>query len=373
MKNLINFFFSFDKLFKEKLIVPFFWLALIVMALAYSEEILDTISLGLLADIIAFIGFFAELFLVLISIRIVSEIFVAIFRINDNVSPDGGKAELADIDPVAETRKAAELAAARTRSMTKTATDKAVSATSIKSIEASSDEKTLAAMGKGSVPKASDEPTPVKILAPSAIDGQAIKVRGRGRPKGSTNKTKSTAAKVAPTVDPVTGEPVKRGRGRPKGSTNKSKSAAAKPAATKSPVELDPVTGEPVKRGRGRPKGSTNKSKSATAKAKTPAPIDPVTGEPVKRGRGRPKGSTNKSKSAAAKPAPKLDPVTGEPIKSRRGRPKGSKNKSQAAGADDASKKSKPGPKSGVKVRRDAEGNLLKKDGTPRKKPGPKT
>jgi len=29
MKNLLNFFFSFDKLFKEKLIVPFFWLAII--------------------------------------------------------------------------------------------------------------------------------------------------------------------------------------------------------------------------------------------------------------------------------------------------------------------------------------------------------
>lgn len=332
MKNFFNFFFSFDKLFKEKLIVPFFWLALIVMALAYSAEILDTISLDLLAAGLGFIGFWAEVLLVLISIRIVSEIFVAIFRINDNLSPDGGKGELADIDPVGEARKAAELAASRTREMTKTATDKAMSATSTKSVEASTDAKTIAVMGKGSVSKASHEPTPIKVLEPSAIDGQAVK-RGRGRPKGSTNKTKSAAAKVAPTLDSVTGEPVKRGRGRPKGSTNKSKSTAAK----------------------------------------TPAPIDPVTGEPVKRGRGRPKGSTNKSKAAAAKPAPKLDPVTGEPVKSRRGRPKGSKNKSKAANADVKAVKGKRGPKPGTKVKRDADGNLLKKDGTPRKKPGPKT
>ncbi|MGJ8560840.1 MAG: DUF4282 domain-containing protein [Litorimonas sp.] len=299
MKNLINFFFSFDKLFKEKLVVPFFWLALIVMALAFSAEALDTISLDNLALAISFIGFWAELFLVLISIRIVSEIFVAIFRINDNLSPDGGKSELADIDPVGEARKAAELAAARTREMTKTATDKAISATSTKSIEASEPVKTTSVMGKGSVPKSTDEPTPVKVLEPSAIDGQAIK-RGRGRPKGSPNKSKSTVTKA-------------------------------------------------------------------------PAPIDPVTGEPVKRGRGRPKGSTNKSKSAKAKRAPKLDPVTGEPIKSRRGRPKGSKNKAKTVSADGNTVKSKPGPKPGTKVKRDADGNLLKKDGTPRKKPGPKT
>lgn len=323
MKNLINFFFSFDKLFKEKLVVPFFWLALIVMALSYSAEALDTISLDPLASLIGFVGFFAEVLLVLISIRIVAEIFVAIFRINDNLSPDGGKAELADIDPVAEARRAAELAASRTREMTKSATDKAISATSTKSIDTTPVSKTDSVMGKGSVPKASDEPTPVKMLEPSAIDGQAVK-RGRGRPKGSTNK-----------------------------------SATAKPAATKTAPAIDPVTGEPVKRGRGRPKGSTNKTTSAAAKK--PAPIDPVTGEPIKRGRGRPKGSTNKTKSAAAKPAPKIDPETGKPIVSRRGRPKGSKNKA------------KPGPKPGATVKRDADGNALKKDGTPRKKPGPKT
>jgi len=309
MKNLINFFFSFDKLFKEKLVVPFFWLALIVMALSYSAEVLDTISLDPLATAIEFIGFFAELLLVLVSIRIVSEIFVAIFRINDNLSPDGGKSELADIDPVGEARKAAEMAAARTREMTKSATDKAISATSTKSIESSS-AKTIDVMGKGSIPKASQAPTPVKALEPSAVDGQAVKAR-------------NTAKAAAATTD----APVKRGRGRPKGSTNKTTTAKAKPAAKAADGT------EPAKRGRGRPKGSKNKTTAAK-----PAAVAADGTAPVKRGRGRPKGSTNKT----TKP----------------------KTAKAAAG--------KRGPKKGQPIPRDADGNLLKKDGTPRKKPGPK-
>lgn len=285
MKNLLNFFFSFEKLFKEKLVVPFFWLALIVWGLKYFAEALDSISLDPLAKLIEFVGFFAEIILVLLLIRIISEIFVAIFRINDNLSPDGGKGELADIDPVAEARRAAEMAAARTREMTKSATGKTKSAfddvkhqvedkTGFKSGETKSESS---AMGKGSEPKAKAEPTPVKALEPSAADAPAVKKRGRGRPKGSKNKPKAAST-----------------------------AAASKDA--------------PVKRGRGRPKGSKNKPKAATSAA-----------APAKRGPGRPKGSKNKTTSGR-----------------------------------------KPGPKKGAPIPRDAEGNLLKKDGTPRKKPGPK-
>jgi len=56
MKNLLNFFFSFDKLFKEKLIVPFFWLAIIVWGLAFFESFLAGINLGPLAFIVKIIG-----------------------------------------------------------------------------------------------------------------------------------------------------------------------------------------------------------------------------------------------------------------------------------------------------------------------------
>lgn len=272
MKNLVNFFFSFDKLFKEKLIVPFFWLALIVWGLGFFATALDAVALDPLAGVVKFVNFWASIFLALVTIRIISEIFVAIFRINDNLSPDGGKSESADIDPVAEARRAAEMAAARTREMTKTASDKTRS--TLDDVRHSVEDTGEAMSGKakaavssmtGKSPSAPKEPTPVKALEPSAVDGQAV-ARKRGRPKGSKNKPKAAAAQSASPA-------VKRKPGRPKGSKNKTTATSEKPA-----------------------------------------------------------------KSTAEK-------STG--VKKR-------------------------GPKPGQKVPRDADGNLLKKDGTPRKKPGPK-
>ena len=284
MKNLINFFFSFDKLFKEKLVVPFFWLALIVWGLKYFAKFLDGISLDPLAKLLEVVGFFAEVLLVLILIRIVSELFVAIFRINDNLSPDGGKSELADIDPVAEARRAAEMAAARTREMTKSAGDKTKSA--IDDVKHQVEDRT----GLKTEDKKAKSSAAAKVSEQKSVD------------KPATAKTSDATAADTPAV--------KRGRGRPKGSKNKPKAASATTASKD----------QPVKRGRGRPKGSKNKPKTTSAAA-----------APAKRGPGRPKGSKNKTSSAT-----------------------------------------KPGPKKGQPVPRDADGNLLKKDGTPRKKPGPK-
>lgn len=124
MRDLINFFFSFDKLFKEKLIIPFFWLSLIVFGLSFFAEALSAISLGPLAGVVKFINWFATLLWALVLIRLLSELAVALFRINDNLSPDGGRSELAEIDPVAEARKAAEAAAKRARAVAKTTGDK---------------------------------------------------------------------------------------------------------------------------------------------------------------------------------------------------------------------------------------------------------
>lgn len=246
MKNLLNFFFSFDKLFKEKLIVPFFWLALITWGLGFFSTFLETISLKPVAVAIDFIQWLVTILFALVIIRLVSEIAVAIFRINDNLSPDGGKSELADIDPVAEARKAAELAAAKTREATKTMRE--------------------------NVGEMSEN-----------VQGKAKAATASVREKADDLKAKT---KLDKSVDAEVATP---------------KPAAAKPAAKK----------------RGRPAGSKNK----TSPAKKPA---------VK-------------KPAAKKPAPKKTTSTG-----------------------------KRGPKPGTKIPRDADGNLLKKDGTPRKKPGPR-
>ena len=254
MKNLLNFFFSFDKLFKEKLIVPFFWLAVIVWGLGFFSNVLEKISLGPLASVANFFQGLVSVLFALVLIRLVSEIAVAIFRINDNLSPDGGKSELADIDPVAEARKAAELAAARTREATKTMRE--------------------------NVGEMSEN-----------VQGKAKAATASVREKADGLKSK---AKLEKSVEAPAAKPVIKAAPKP----TKAKPAAAKTAPKK----------------RGRPAGSKNK----TTTAKT-----------------TPKKTTTTKKTT-----------------------------SKTAG--------KRGPKPGTKIPRDADGNLLKKDGTPRKKPGPR-
>ena len=213
MKNLLNFFFSFDKLFKEKLIVPFFWLALITWGLGFFSTFVETLSLGPIAVFVNFIQWLVSILFALVIIRLISELAVAVFRINDNLSPDGGKSELADIDPVLEARKAAELAAARTREATKTMRDnvgemsesvqgKAKAATaSVREktgLDKSSPEKvsTEKIMGKGSVPNTADVQAPVKTLEPSKAGAS----KGRGRPARSKNKTTKAKTTKSTTI-----------------------------------------------------------------------------------------------------------------------------------------------------------------------------
>ena len=250
MKNLLNFFFSFDKLFKEKLIVPFFWLAIIYFGIKFLIEAVDTVQLDPLLWIIVPVFGFVKILFTLVSVRIVAELIVAGFRINDNLSPDGGKSELADIDPVVEARKAAELAAARTREATKTMRE--------------------------NVGEMSEN-----------VQGKAKAATASVREKADGLKSK---AKLEKSVEAPAAKPAPK--------PTKSKPAAAKTAPKK----------------RGRPAGSKNK----TTTAKT-----------------TPKKTTTTKKTT-----------------------------SKTAG--------KRGPKPGTKIPRDADGNLLKKDGTPRKKPGPR-
>ena len=265
MKNLLNFFFSFDKLFKEKLVVPFFWLSIIFFGLWFLVLAVDAVRLDPLNWIIVPVSRLVLILLTLIFIRIVSELIVAVFRINDNLSPDKGKSELADIDPMAEARKAAELAAARTRETTKTLGEKASAAT-----------KTL---GKN-------------------VDEMASNVQSKAK-----SVVKSSKEKIA-----------------------------SEPKVTK--VEKADITPDPAPKKRGRPKGSTNKTTS-TSKAKT-APKTTASKSTTKK-------KTTTKKTTVSKPTAKSSTTA-----------------------------KKRGPKPGQKILRDADGNLLKKDGTPRKKPGPK-
>jgi hypothetical protein len=267
MKNLINFFFSFDKLMKEKLVIAFFWLALIIAGLNFFQEALSAIKLGPLAAIVKFILFFGGILLTLVTLRLICELAVALFRINDNLSPDGGKSETADIDPIVEARKAAEAAALKARDLSKTASEKASAAT-----------------------------------------------------KTAVEKTKSAADSVKESTTDAA-----------EAAVNKTKAATSN--ATKSVKAATPKK-------RGRPAGS----KTDTAKATKPV-----------------KKTTLGDKTSSAP--------------NKRGRPAGSKNKTKSTSGVKTTSKSGPkkrGPKPGSKAPRDAQGRLLKKDGTLRAKPGPK-
>jgi len=230
---------------KEKLVLPFFWLAVIAWGLDFFATALSTISLGPLAAIVSFVKFFVTILLALVFIRLISELAVAIFRINDNLSPDGGKSETANIDPIAEARKVAEAAAERARDAAKVAGEKTQAAT--KSARSSMSNMTQK-------------------------NSETSKVSSKGTsPEPAAAKPKASKAKVAP----------------------------SRKSAPKNPV---------VKSNQAAP----------TAKKQPAAPA---------------------SKPQAVKPK---------------------------------TKGAKRGPKPGVKVRRDAQGRLLKKDGTLRAKPGPK-
>ncbi len=250
MKNLINFFFSFDKLMKEKLIVPFFWLAIIVMGSFLTSVFLDVVWKSL-ATVIQFLTFPVIILFSLVSIRLVCELMVAIFRINNNLSPDGGKSETANIDPMVEARKAAEAAALRAREISKNAGEKASAAT-----------------------------------------------------KSAVEKTKHAADNAKDSVGDAAGNAMSR-----------TKSAAS---------DLKSST--------------TPKTKNLAKKNQVKTPISKI---PSKT-RTPKKPAVSKKKSAAVKkPSSKTSPVL----------------------------KGKPGPKAGTKSSRDAQGRLLKKDGTPRKSP----
>ena len=186
MKNLLNFFFSFDKLMKEKLVILFFWLAIIVFALAYFSSFLSGIRLGPLAWIVDRLNFIASFLLGITGIRLLCEVAVAIFRINNNLSPDKGKSETANIDPLVEARKAAEATAARAKEVTKSASEKASAAT-----------KTAVDKTKNAASSAKDN---AKSATGTATSKASTKTKAKKTTKTAVKKTKAktATAKKAP-------------------------------------------------------------------------------------------------------------------------------------------------------------------------------
>ena len=217
MSKLINFFFSFDKLLKEGLVRAAFWLGLLNIALLFMAEMLGAIRLDWFAAVFEFIFFFARFLFYIVALRIIAELAIAIFRMNDNISPDGGKSETADIDPVAEARKAAELAARRAQEATKSAVDKTSAATKSAAERGKSTGTKLSSSAQSGKPQ-------VKPVSKNVPPAKAQSKAAASRPSTAKKSTakKSTAAK--PSKKPA-----------PKAATAKTKTAKPRTKATAKP------------------------------------------------------------------------------------------------------------------------------------------
>jgi len=199
MSTLFNFFISFDKLMKERLVKAFYWLALIVITL----EFFDAFLWDWLIDLL---GFFPKFLLAIISLRLLCEYLIATFRINDNLSPDGGKGETADVDLIDEARKAAEVATAKAKDAAKSATEK--TKTALDKTKDRTKDMTDSLSGKvgETVSKTKEsvqsrtktaQKTVKKTVKPDDVTIETpVKVKRKASPK--TTKAKTSTKKTAP-------------------------------------------------------------------------------------------------------------------------------------------------------------------------------
>jgi len=208
--------------------VPFFWLAIILTALYFSTIFLETIWLGPLAKVLNVFTFFVAIVFTLVGIRLLCELMVAIFRINNNLSPDGGKSETADIDPMVEARKAAEAAATRAREVTKTAGEKASAATKT-AVEKT---KSAADSAKDSVGDAAGSVSRRTKSAASDLTSSA---------KAKTTSTKSSVKKAVTKKPSPTKSPAKKTPSKKSVKKAATKKAASKKKSTASKTKLDPA------------------------------------------------------------------------------------------------------------------------------------
>jgi len=126
--DLFKQFFSFQKLMKDRLVATFFFLGLVVIGFKFLGTLWAAFSnLFSGAPLSGFVLFFAAFFQILfmfVLLRLVSELMIAVFHINDNLSPDGGKSDTADIDVFETTREVANKAAKSAGEVTKSAYEK---------------------------------------------------------------------------------------------------------------------------------------------------------------------------------------------------------------------------------------------------------
>lgn len=127
MMDLFRQFFSFDKMMKDRLVTAFFFLGLVVVVLSFFSTIAAGFSrMG--HDFISGFGLllfaFFQILLLFVGLRLACELMIAVFHINNNLSPDGGKSDTAELDPVEAAREAATKAAKSATSATRNVVEK---------------------------------------------------------------------------------------------------------------------------------------------------------------------------------------------------------------------------------------------------------
>ena len=215
MLDLFKQFFSFKKLMKDRLVASFFYLGLVVIAfkflgtlwIAFSNLFNGAAGSGL---VLFFAAFFQILFMFVL-LRLVSELMVAVFHINDNLSPDGGKSETAEIDVFETTREAATKAAKSASVATKSALEK----TKTKIAERGKDHDDDYPDYEGD---ATPEPKPVKKPAAKKTAPKKSQVKKSPAKKPATKKpaTKKAAPKKAPVKKAAPKKPAAKKKPAPK-------------------------------------------------------------------------------------------------------------------------------------------------------------
>lgn len=195
MLDLFKQFFSFQKLMKDRLVAAFFFLGLVVIGFKFLGRLwaaFNSLFSGAAGSgLVLFFAAFFQILFMFVLLRLISELMIAVFHINDNLSPDGGKSETADIDVFETTRDAATKAAKSASAATKSAYEK----TKTKIAERAKDDD--------------DYPDYDDITSPKPKAKPKAKLKAKRKPAAKNPAVKKTAVK-APTVrkKPVKKKPV---------------------------------------------------------------------------------------------------------------------------------------------------------------------
>lgn len=183
---------------KDRLVAAFFFLGLVVIVLSFFSTIAAGFGImghSFLKGLGLLLFAFFQILLLFVGLRLACELMIAVFHINDNLSPDGGKSDTAELDPVEAAREIAQKAAKTATSRTKDVVDKTRSRFADDDVKPDDDYPDY------------EDPTPPK--------------RTRKKPVAKTSTAKTTAAKKPTAKKPAAKKPTAKTTSAKKTTTRK--------------------------------------------------------------------------------------------------------------------------------------------------------